>query len=74
MANQRPNISVFDATTKQTVEREMTVEEFAIYENTIDDAQALIQEHKEKEQQKEAAVAKLVALGLTEADLRALGL
>jgi hypothetical protein len=74
MANQRPIISLFDSSTGQAVEREMTVEEFAIYENTIEDAQVLIQEHKAKEQQKEAAVAKLVALGLTEADLRALGL
>lgn len=74
MANQRPTISVFDATTGQSVEREMTVEEFAVYENTVSDAQILVQEYLNKEQQKEAAVAKLVALGLTEADLRALGI
>ena len=74
MANQRPTISVFDTTTGQSVEREMTVEEFAVYENTVSDAQILVQEYLNKEQQKEAAVAKLVALGLTEADLRALGI
>lgn len=74
MATQRPNISIYDASTGQTVEREMTVEEFEKYQNTVNDAQALIQEHKQKEQEREAAVAKLVALGLTEADLRALGI
>lgn len=74
MATQRPNINIYDASTGQTVEREMTVEEYENYQNTVDDAQALIQEHKQKEQEREAAVAKLVALGLTEADLRALGI
>jgi hypothetical protein len=74
MANQRPNIVIHNSETGQVEEREMTVEEFSLYQDTVDDAQTIIAAEKLQEQQKEAAVAKLIALGLTEADLRALGL
>jgi hypothetical protein len=74
MADQRPNTVVHNSETGQVEEREMTVEEFELYQDTVDDAQLIIAAEKTQEQQKEAAVAKLIALGLTEADLRALGL
>jgi hypothetical protein len=74
MANQRPNIVIHNSETGQVEEREMTVEEFELYQDTVDDAQVIITAEKIQEQQKEAAVAKLIVLGLTEADLRALGL
>jgi hypothetical protein len=74
MADQKPNTVVHNSETGQVEEREMTVEEFNLYQDTVDDAQLIIAAEKIQEQQKEAAVAKLIALGLTEADLRALGL
>jgi hypothetical protein len=74
MADQKPITVVHNSETGQVEEREMTAEEFNLYQNTVDDAQLIIAAEKTQEQQKEAAVAKLIALGLTEADLRALGL
>jgi hypothetical protein len=74
MADQRPNTVVHNSETGQVEEREMTLEEFELYQDTVDDAQVIITADKIQEQQKEAAVAKLIALGLTEADLRALGI
>jgi hypothetical protein len=74
MADQKPITVVHNSETGQVEEREMTAEEFNLYQDTVDDAQLIIAAEKTQEQQKEAAVAKLIALGLTEADLRALGL
>jgi hypothetical protein len=74
MADQKPITVVHNSETGQVEEREMTAEEFNLYQDTVDDAQLVIAAEKTQEQQKEAAVAKLIALGLTEADLRALGL
>jgi phage FluMu protein gp41 len=69
MANNK--IVVIDATTGETVERAMTVEELAAYDVLIADAKA---ESDEKTAKREAALAKLAALGLEPDDLTALGL
>ena len=66
-------------TTKPTiivdgVSREMTSDEETSYNKVTSEASQLIDSAKQKQQNKEAAVAKLVALGLTEEDLRSVGL
>ena len=54
--------------------REMTDEEFAVYENTQANTLARKAEEEAKAAAKAAAQAKLAALGLTVEDLQALGL
>ena len=74
----RPIISIGNPTSSEYVEREMNDEEFAELQNRLD----LIKKEEELQQQIEAeaqakrsvALAKLEALGLNEADLKALGL
>lgn len=53
------------------IERDMTKEELESYTKITDEASALIQAEKDAAVAKEIAVAKLVALGLTESDIRA---
>lgn len=53
------------------VERQMTNEEFDAYKKITQEASSLIQAEKDAAVAKEVAVAKLVALGLTESDIRA---
>ncbi len=53
------------------VERDMTKEELESYTKITDEASALIQAEKDAAVAKEIAIAKLVALGLTESDIRA---
>lgn len=67
MASLRNNIKVLENGT----EREMTKEEFDSYIKITEQASALIQAEKDAAIAKEVAVAKLVALGLTESDIRA---
>ena len=54
--------------------REMTAEELAVYQLTIDEKTTRETETEAKAQAKVAAQAKLAALGLTVEDLQALGL
>lgn len=53
------------------VEREMTTDEFKSYQKITQEAFSLIQAEKSATLAKEIAVAKLIALGLTESDIRA---
>lgn len=53
------------------IERDMTNEEFESYKKVTQEASLLIQAEKDAVLAKELAVAKLVALGLTESDIRA---
>ena len=70
----KPMVRFVDLDTDELVDREMTVAEFAQYEAR---EQILANEKADlaaKESAKEAAQAKLSALGLTTEDLKALGL
>jgi hypothetical protein len=53
------------------VERDMTKDELESYNKVTEEASILIQAEKDAAVAKEIAVAKLVALGLTESDIRA---
>ena len=70
----KPMIRIHNIETNEIVDREMNDAEFKQYE--LDQAQGLqrIAEAEAKAQAKEAAQAKLAALGLTVEDLQALGL
>lgn len=63
---------IFDAETGETtdIERDMTAKEIADYESAIERTEAA----QQAELQRQAAVAKLAALGLSIDDLKALGL
>ncbi len=69
-----PIIRIFDVTTNETIEREMTKEEFAIAEKDKAEGAKRIALLQEDEAARNAAHAKLTALGLTIDDLKALGL
>lgn len=56
------------------VSREMTDEEFSAYNEINSEVEFVIDEKKKEERDRELAVAKFVALGLTEEDLRIMGL
>jgi hypothetical protein len=56
------------------VSREMTDEEFSTYNEINSEVEFVIDEKKKQERDRELAVAKFVALGLTEEDLRIMGL
>ena len=67
----KPLIRIHDLATNEVVDREMTTDEFAVYEaQQIAEAEA----QNKIAEAKAAAEAKLSALGLTTADLQALGL
>jgi hypothetical protein len=56
------------------IEKEMTKEEFDSYAILNDEVMILINKEKENKKNKEIAIAKFVSLGLTEEDLRMMGL
>lgn len=60
--------------TGEIIEREMNAEELAQHENCLAEAEAIAAKQAEAKAAKEAAHAKLAALGLTTDDLKALGL
>jgi hypothetical protein len=64
----RPSISV------DGVVREMTEDEFSDYNKINDEVNVVVDSKMEKIQNRELVVAKLVALGITEQDLRAIGI
>ena len=74
----KPMIRIHDVTTDEVIDREMTDAEFEIYqaEQAIYAAEAAARAEAEavKEATKQAAQAKLAALGLSTDDLKALGL
>jgi hypothetical protein len=70
----KPIIRIHDVTTDEVVDREMTDAEFEAYQAQQDIDAAELAALAEAEAAKEAAQAKLAALGLTTDDLKALGL
>jgi hypothetical protein len=69
-----PTIQDHNVTTGEIVVREMTDSEVAQYEKDMELANKIMLARQEAEAAKEAAQAKLAALGLTTEDLKALGL
>jgi predicted DsbA family dithiol-disulfide isomerase len=67
---------IFDADTGETkdIERDMTLQELADYQASLDRAEAEAKLSEKNAVKKAAAEAKLAALGLTSDDLKALGL
>ncbi len=67
---------IFDADTGETkdIERDMTLQELADYQASLDRAEAEAKLSEQNAVKKAAAEAKLAALGLTSDDLKALGL
>jgi DNA-binding NarL/FixJ family response regulator len=63
---------IFDAATKETIERPMTPDELATYQAFVAAQQAQQNELDAKAAARESALAKLAALGLTEAEIAAL--
>lgn len=70
----KPMVRFHDTETNEIVDREMTDAEFAIYEAEFAKIESAKNEKAQAELAKEAAQAKLAALGLTTDDLKALGL
>lgn len=56
------------------ISREMTEEEFSLYKISLEESKQAIDAKIEEIRNKEIAIAKLVALGLSESDLRSVGL
>jgi hypothetical protein len=69
-----PIIRIFDVTTNETIEREMTNAEVSIAEKDKEIGAKKIALRQEDKAARNAAHAKLAALGLTGDDLKALGL
>jgi hypothetical protein len=70
----KPTIRIYDCETGETIDREMTVIEFAQYEIEQENLTTKQAEAEAKAEAKITAQAKLAALGLTVEDLQALGL
>lgn len=70
----KPMIRLHDADTNEVIDREMTDDEFAAYQEEQAIVAAEVAELAKAKAAKEAAEAKLAALGLTTDDLKALGL
>lgn len=69
-----PTIKIHNVETGEVIEREMNAKELAQWQAAKTEAQAETQAKAQKAAEKAAATAKLAALGLTEDDLKALGL
>lgn len=72
--NNKPLIREHNLETDQIIDREMNDDELAHYELLIAETEAAQKALAEKEENKINALKKLEALGLTEDDLKALGL
>ena len=70
----KPNITIYDAASGETFEREMNAEEFAQWQADRAQSEVRAQAEAETKAKREVALSKLEALGLDEDDLRALGL
>jgi hypothetical protein len=70
----KPQVKIVNAETGEEVIRDMNAEELAQWQADKDDEQAKADAKEEAENAKNAAQAKLAALGLTADDLKALGL
>jgi len=67
-------ISIVNAETGEQIIREMNAEELALHQKDLSDAAQKAAKEAALEAAKEAAQSKLVGLGLTSDDLKALGL
>ena len=65
-------IKIVNATTGEEIEREMNAEELAVYKQDQLNAESKKKTEHEKQEARSAAEAKLLALGLTTEDLKAL--
>lgn len=70
----KPTIRIHDTLTDEVIDREMTDDEFAVYQINVAKAEELKAQDEAKAEARAAAQAKLAALGLTVEDLQALGL
>jgi hypothetical protein len=70
----KPMVRIHNSETNEVIDREMTDEEFASYQKTLNSEELKKTQMEEKAQAKATAEAKLAALGLTTEDLKALGL
>lgn len=70
----KPMVRIHDLQTDKVIDREMTDQEFASYQETLDSQELKKTQIEAKAQAKATAEGKLAALGLTTDDLRALGL
>jgi len=70
----KPTIKLVNASTGEEIEREMNAEELAQWEKDKAKVEAKIQIEAQATVAKAAAEAKLVALGLTSDEIKALGL
>jgi phosphopantetheinyl transferase (holo-ACP synthase) len=70
----KPTIRIHNMATNEVIDRQMTDAEYAEYQEQKAKDAEMAQAHAEAEAAKEAAQAKLAALGLTTDDLKALGL
>ena len=70
----KPMIKIHNTETGEIVEREMNAQELAQYDKEQAEAEAAATKKAETKAAKEAAEAKLAALGLTTDDFKALGL
>jgi hypothetical protein len=69
-----PTIKIVNTQTGEEIEREMNADELAQYDKEQAETQVTAEKKAAAETAKEAAQAKLAALGLTTDDLKALGL
>lgn len=69
-----PQIGIYNHATGETIVREMNAEELAEHEAKLEAVKQAEADKTKAETDKEAAQAKLAALGLTADDLKALGL
>jgi hypothetical protein len=69
---EKPKVTIFDGATGEITEREATQEEITQHSLSIQESEATLNELKAKELARESALAKLAALGLTEAEIAAL--
>jgi phosphopantetheinyl transferase (holo-ACP synthase) len=70
----KPIIRIHNVTTNEIIDREMTDDEFSAWQEEQTQIKVAEDLQAAKEAAKEAAQAKLAALGLTTDDLKALGL
>jgi hypothetical protein len=70
----KPTVRIHNTETNEVIDREMTDSEYKIYLNEQEIAAKHKQDYLDQVASKEAAQAKLAALGLTTDDLKALGL
>lgn len=67
----KPMIRIHNTQTNKIVDREMTDEEFAIYQKEEEEIKAIVDRENLKKINRESAINKLLDLGLTEDEVKA---